>query len=78
MAITKQGDWYLRSILLHGVRSAVSQAHRKDDRLSRWITRPRQRSHTNLAAVALANKTVRVAWVLSKSGTDYQPEFPVA
>jgi transposase len=73
MSITKQGDRYLRSILIHGARSAVSQAHRKDDRLSRWVTELKQRRHANVAAVALANKTVRVAWAMLRNGTDFEP-----
>jgi len=75
MGITKQGDPYLRSILIHGARSAVSHAHRKEDRLSRWATELKERSHMNVAAVALANKTVRVAWAMLRNGTDYDPEF---
>jgi transposase len=78
MGITKQGDPYLRSILIHGARSAVSTAHRKEDRLSRWATELKDRSHMNVAAVALANKTVRVAWAMLRNGTDYEPELAVA
>jgi transposase len=78
MGITKRGDRYLRSILIHGARSAVSQTHRKEDRLSRWASGLKQRSHTNVAAVALANKTVRVAWAMLRHGTDYDPGFAVA
>lgn len=73
MGITKQGDHYLRSILIQGAHSAVIQAHRKDDRLSRWVTKLKQRSHTNVAAVALANKTVRIAWAMLRNGTDFDP-----
>ena len=78
MGITKQGDPYLRSILIHGARSAVTHAHRKEDRLSRWATELKDRSHMNVAAVALANKTVRVAWAMLRNGTDYDPELAVA
>jgi len=78
MSITKQGDRYLRSILIHGARSAVSQAHRKDDRLSRWVTKLKQRSHPNVAAVALANKTVRVAWAMLRNGTEFEPALAAA
>ena len=78
MGITKQGDPYLRGILIHGARSAVSHAHRKEDRLSRWATELKERSHMNVAAVALANKTVRVAWAMLRNGTDYEPELAVA
>lgn len=77
MGITKRGDRYLRSILIHGARSVVSQAHRKDDRLNRWATGLKERSHANVAAVALANKTVRIAWAMLKYGTDYEPELAV-
>ncbi len=76
--ITKRGNAYLRSILIHGARSVVSQAHKKDDRLSRWVTELAERSHPNVAAVALANKTVRMAWAMLRHGTDYDPELAVA
>lgn len=78
MSITKRGDRYLHSILIHGARSVVSQSHRKDDRLNRWATELKQRSHANVAAVALANKTVCIAWAMLRYGADYQPELAVA
>ncbi len=78
MGITKRGDSYLRGILIHGARSVVSQAHRKDDRLNRWATELKDRSHANVAAVALANKTVRIAWAMLRYGTEYEPELAVA
>jgi hypothetical protein len=34
--------------------------------------------HPNVAAVALANKTVRIAWAVMKDGTDYQPNLALA
>jgi len=73
--ITKRGDSYLRSLLIHGARAVVSQAKRRDDRLSRWVTELAQKKHTNVAAVALANKTVRIAWAMLRHGTDYDPEL---
>jgi transposase len=77
LGITRQGDSYLRSILIHGARAVVSQAHGKDDPLSVWVTELKERSHTNVAAVALANKTVRIAWSMLRYGTDYDPELAV-
>ena len=62
--ISKRGDVYLRSILIHGARSVVSHAKHKEDRLSRWMTELAKRRHPNVAAVALANKTVRMAWAM--------------
>ncbi len=78
MSMTKQGDRYLRSILIQGARAVVTQAGGRDDRLSVWVTELEKRSHRNVATVALANKTVRVAWAMLREGTDYDPEFVVA
>ena len=73
LGISKRGDSYLRSLLIHGARSAVYAARNKEDRLSQWVTRLAARRHTNVAAVALANKTVRMAWALLRNGTEYEP-----
>ena len=75
--ITKQGDRYLRSLLIHGSRAVVSHAKRRDDPLSLWVTDLADRTHPNVAAVALANKTVRIAWAMLRHSTDYDPEFVV-
>lgn len=75
LGISKRGDAYLRTILIHGARAVVSQAKHRDDRLSRWCTALARRRHTNVAAVALANKTVRMAWAMMQNNTDYDPEF---
>jgi transposase len=75
LGISKRGDPYLRSILIHGARAVVAQAKQKEDRLSRWVTELAQRRHPNVAAVALANKTVRMAWAMMKHDVDYDPEF---
>ena len=56
----------------------VTQAKHKEDRLSLWVTGLAQRRHINVAAVALANKTVRMAWAMLRNGTDYDPEFTAA
>jgi transposase len=53
----------------------VSQAKHREDRLSRWCTDIARRRHPNVAAVALANKTVRMAWAMMKDESDYDPEF---
>ncbi|MFQ5572234.1 MAG: IS110 family transposase [Rhodothermales bacterium] len=75
--ISKRGDAYLRSLLIHGARAVVAQAKHKDDRLSRWVTAIAQHRHPNVAAVALANKTVRMAWAMIRKETDYDPGFVV-
>jgi len=64
LGISKRGDVYLRTLMIHGARSAVAVAKHKDDRLSRWVTEIAKRRHPNVAAVALANKTARMAWAM--------------
>ena len=78
LGISKRGDTYLRTLLIHGARAVVSQAKHRDDRLSRWVTEIAKRSHTNVAAVALANKTARIAWVMLREQSDYDPARAVA
>ena len=77
LGIIKRGDAYLRTILIHGARAVVSSSKHKEDRLSRWVTQIAQQRHTNVAAVALANKTVRMAWAMLRNEADYDPEFAV-
>ncbi|MFB3106333.1 MAG: IS110 family transposase [Pseudomonadales bacterium] len=77
LGITKRGDVYLRALLIHGARAVVSQARHKDDRLSRWVTSIATRRHPNVAAVALANKTARMAWAMLRNETDYYPDFAI-
>jgi transposase len=76
--ITKRGDVYLRSLLIHGARAVVSQAKHRDDRLSRWVTGIATRRHPNVAAVALANKTARMAWAMLRNETNYDPDFAMS
>jgi transposase len=74
LGISKRGDPYLRSLLVHGARAAIWASRNKDDRLSRWAKDLAARRHPNIAAVALANKTVRMAWAILKNEEDYQPD----
>ncbi|MFN2277919.1 MAG: IS110 family transposase [Candidatus Promineifilaceae bacterium] len=78
LGISKRGDAYLRTLLIHGARAVVSQAKRRDDPLSLWVTSIAERSHTNVAAAALANKTVRIAWSMLRNTSDYNPALAVA
>lgn len=78
LGISKRGDAYLRTLMVHGARSALRTARCKEDRLSQWVVRLAERSHPNVAAIALANKTARMAWAMLRHGTDYQPERAAA
>ncbi len=73
LGISKRGDTYLRTLLIHGARSTLRTAKGKDDRLSRWAMRLAQTRHPNIVAVAIANKTARIAWAMMRHGTEYQP-----
>jgi transposase len=72
LGISKRGDRYLRSLLVHGARSVVIQAAKKDDRLSRWINKLRAERGFNKATVALANKMARIGWAVLANKTTYQ------
>lgn len=72
LGISKRGDRYLRSLLVHGARAVVSRAENKDDRLSRWINRIRGERGMNKATVALANKMARMGWAILANNTVYQ------
>jgi transposase len=76
--ITKRGDRYLRTLLIHGARSALRCADGKDDRILRWALKLAERRGFNIAAVALANKLARIAWAMLAHGRDYQPNHGAA
>ena len=62
--ITKRGDVYLRTLLIHGARSALITLARRTDRLSRWAAALVQRRGFKRACVALAAKNARIIWAL--------------
>ena len=62
--MSKRGDRYLRSLLIHGARSVVTHHREKPDPVSQWVRRLVERRGMNKAVVALANKNARVAFAL--------------
>lgn len=65
--ISKRGDTYLRTLLIHGARAALNTSSKKEDRRSQWAQALAMRRNRNIATVALANKNARIAWaVLSR------------
>jgi len=72
LGISKRGDRYLRSLLIHGARAAVIQAVHKEDALSCWINRIRATRGFNKAVVVLANKLARIGWAVLANNTVYQ------
>ena len=75
LGISKRGDAYLRTLLIHGARAVIKTAQHKEDRLSRWLQSLCSRRNKNIAAVAVANKTMRMAWALLSRQQDYDPDF---
>ena len=71
--ISKQGDPYLRWLLVVGAISVIRQARRKDPANMPWLARLIARRPIKVAAVALANKMARMAWVLLLRGEAYRP-----
>ncbi len=70
--ISKRGDAYLRTLLVHGARSVLSRAKGKEDRNSQWLAALEARRGYNKACVAQANKTARIAWAVLRYETTYQ------
>ncbi|MFZ2508265.1 MAG: IS110 family transposase, partial [Steroidobacteraceae bacterium] len=75
--ISKRGDVYLRTLLIHGARAVLNASHsavrrgRTPDRLRTWALATTQRCGYNKATVALANKLARIVWATWK----YQRPF---
>ena len=72
LGISKRGDTYLRTLLIHGGRTVVRVADKHRDQRSQWISQLDARRGKNISAVAVANKNARVAWALLSQRTTYQ------
>jgi transposase len=72
-SITKKGNTYVRTLVIHGGRSVLLAAHRRKnpDRLHRWALEVERRQGANRAAVAVANKILRIAWAVWTRGIPY-------
>ena len=75
LGISKRGDRYLRTLLIHGARTALQHAPRRTDRGSRWALDVSERRGKNVAAVALANRNARTAWALLARGTSFDADY---
>lgn len=70
--ITKHGDKYLRTLLVHGARTVIANLGDKQDRLSQWCRGVLERRGMNRAVVALAAKNARIIWSLIHNQTEYE------
>lgn len=73
--ISKRGDVYLRTMLIHGARAVIRQVERKPDQADEWLKQLLARRNKNVAAVALAAKNARIAWALLAHERDYQRNY---
>jgi transposase len=64
LGISKRGNAYLRTQLIHGARGALASLAKRQDALGEWLARLLSRVHRNVAVVALANKLARIAWAV--------------
>lgn len=77
LGISKRGDSYLRTLLIHGARAVILAARRKPDR-GGWLRDLLRRRNPNVAAVALANKNARIAWALLAHERSYRSDYAAA
>ena len=75
LGISKRGDTYLRTLLIHGARSVLLQSEASSRSGRGWLARVAARRNPNIAAVALANKNARIVWALLAHGRDYQAGY---
>lgn len=71
--ISKRGDSYLRTLLIHGARTLISHSNPPP-----WVVQMLERRPRNVAAVALANKLARQAWAIVAHGREYDAQWKSA
>ena len=71
LGISKRGNVYLRTLLIHGARAALPALTRSTGPLGAWLRSLSARAHTNTVVVALANKLARIAWAVLRSGCNF-------
>lgn len=77
LGISKRGNAYLRKLLVHCSRSCLIHLDRTRDRLGAWLDKLQSRMRNNKAAVALAAKVARIAWVvITTPGATYERRGP--
>ena len=74
LGMSKRGDAYLRTLLIHGVRSMILALRRKA-KPQGWLHDLLKRRNANVAAVALANKNARIAWALLAHDRHYRADY---
>lgn len=75
LGISKQGDSYLRWLLVHGARSVRQHLDREQHAWGPWLDELESRMHANKATCAVANKLARIAWAVLRHGGEYRPDL---
>ena len=78
LGISKRGDRYLRTLLIHGARAALSHYKKTDTDYGRWLVERKSTLSFNKAAVALANKNARIIWSLLHTGEEFNSNIQMA
>ena len=76
--ISKRGNGYLRTLLVHGARAVIRTQINRDTPLAHWLRRLILTRGKNKATVALANKLARIGWAILKHGGQYQTDHVTA
>jgi len=71
LGISKRGDVYLRTLLIHGARAVIAHGKQRDA----WLDKLLARRPFNAAVVALANKMARTIWALLAHERTYQKDY---
>jgi transposase len=77
LSISKRGNHYLRRLFVIGARAVLQCRDKQSSGLSAWLGQLASRAHTNIVAVALANKMARVAWAVLAKSEAYRPPLSV-
>lgn len=76
LGITKRGNVYLRTLLVHGARAAMPTLSRSDTPLGQWLRALLSRGmHRNVVIVALANKLARIAWAVLRKDCPFERAY---
>ena len=74
LGMSKRGDAYLRTLLIHGARSVIYRVAQRGDAES-WLGKLMLRRNVNVATVALANKIARITWALLARDREFRAEY---
>ena len=77
LGISKRGDTYLRTLMIHGARAVIRFAENKA-KPNVWLGKLMARRNKNIAAVALANKNARIVWALLANNRIFRPDYTPA